>query len=126
MIASVYPLREQSSPGMFERTIKYNVSLGAFDENDKLLAFCMQFQSGEMTALQVLDKRYLRTGLAGVLTAAVGVKVAKLGFDLYGKVDVNNEPPQMFIKKYENIGLKVIGMMYHVVFEPKCMKNSKL
>lgn len=126
MIASVYPLREQSSPGMFERTIKYNISLGAFDENDKLLAFCMQFQSGEMTALQVLDKRYLRTGLAGVLTAAVGVKVAKLGFDLYGKVDVNNEPPQMFIKKYENIGLKVIGMMYHVVFEPKCMKNSKL
>lgn len=126
MIASVYPLREQSSPGMFERTIKYNISLGAFDENDKLLAFCMQFQSGEMTALQVLDKRYLRTGLAGVLTAAVGVKVAKLGFDLYGKVDVNNEPPQMFIKKYENIGLKVIGMMYHVVFEPKCVKNSKL
>lgn len=111
---------------MFERTIKYNVSLGAFDANDKLLAWCMQFQSGEMTALQVLDKRYLRTGLAGILTAAVGREVAKLGFDLWGKVDVNNEPPQMFIKKFEGAGVKVIGMMYHMVFEPKGMTGSKL
>lgn len=104
---------------MFERTIKYNISLGAFDTNDKLIAWCMQFQSGEMTALQVIDERYRRTGLAGILTAAVGKKVAELGFDLYGKVDVNNEPPQKFLQKYTDIGLKTIGMMHHIVFEPK-------
>lgn len=124
----MYPLRHQSSPKMFERTIKYNISLGAFDQNDKLIAWCMQFQSGEMTALQVLDERYKRTGLAAVLMGAVGKKVAESGFDLYGKVDVDNEPPQKFIEKYSVGGVKVIGMMYHIVFEPISAENrsSKL
>lgn len=124
IITAVYPLREQSSPGMFERTIKYNISLGAFDANDKLIAWCMQFQSGEMTALQVFDNKYQRTGLAGILSAAVGRKVAELGFDLYGKVDVNNKPPQKFIQKHSDIGIKVIGMMHHIVFESKCDKGA--
>uniref|UniRef100_A0A336MHH5 CSON000006 protein n=1 Tax=Culicoides sonorensis TaxID=179676 RepID=A0A336MHH5_CULSO len=115
IISRVYPLRDQSSPQMFERTIKYNISLGAFDtKTDKLLAWCMQFQSGEMTALQVIDDKYRRTGLAAILTAAVGRKVAELGFDLYGKIDVNNEPPQKFIQKYALGGIEILGMMYHI------------
>lgn len=111
---------------MFERTIKYNISLGAFDANDNLIAWCMQFQSGEMTALQVVDKKWLRTGLGSILTGVVGRRVAESGFDLYGKVDIVNEPPQLLIKKYKEFGVDVIGMMHHVVFEPTKTTTSKL
>ncbi|XP_063705443.1 uncharacterized protein LOC134834638 [Culicoides brevitarsis] len=123
IIAPVYPLRDQTSPGMFERIIRYNTSLGAFDEETgNLVAWCMQFQSGEMTALQVVDKKWLRSYLGSVLTACVGRKLAELGFDLWGIVASNNDPPQKLIARFRETGVNVIGMMHHVVFEPKRSK----
>ncbi|XP_063698005.1 uncharacterized protein LOC134828946 [Culicoides brevitarsis] len=125
LIASFYPLRDQSTPGLFDRTIRLNTTLGAFEkETGKLIGWCMQFQSGEMTALQIIDKKWLRSGLGGLIVVAASRKVALLGSDFFAVIDSNNVASKKFMAKQREMGIivNIIGTTHHIVFGPEKRK----
>uniref|UniRef100_A0A336M4E5 CSON009629 protein n=1 Tax=Culicoides sonorensis TaxID=179676 RepID=A0A336M4E5_CULSO len=114
-IAPIYPLRNEDTASLFERLIKYNYSLGAFDENGELLAFNLQFMSGEVMALQVIGQ-HKRRKLGSILAERMGKLITRNGTDIFVRVAAENGPA---LKFSESLGMKNLGRMCHIVVGPK-------
>lgn len=125
LINSVYPLRDETTADLFDRLIKYNPNLGVFDKDTgQLLAWCVQFQSGELSALQVKSADQKRQGLATLVLIEMIRTVAENGFEPFGIISTRNKPPLMMADKYSEMGVTRVSDIYHVVFGPN--KKSKL
>lgn len=119
-IAPIYPLRNEDTHALFERLIKYNFSMGAFSEDTgELLAFNLQFMSGEVMAMQV-DPKHKRRKLASILAESMGKLITRNGIDIFVRCAIENTPA---LKLSESLGMTRVGQMCHIVVGPK---NEKI
>lgn len=114
-IAPHYPLRNEDTAALFERLIKNNFSMGAFNEEGELLAFNLQFMSGEVMAMQV-DPKHKRRKLGSILAERMGKLITRNGHDIFVRIAADNLPA---LKMSENLGLTNLGRMCHIVVGPK-------
>lgn len=114
-ITPVYPLRNEDTHSLFERLIKYNYSLGAFGEDGELLAFTLQFMSGEVMAMQV-DPKHKRRKLGSILSESLGKLISRNGSDVFARVAAENTPA---LKMSESLGMTNLGRMSHIVVGPQ-------
>lgn len=114
-IAPLYPLRNEDTHSLFERLIKYNFSMGAFNEEGELLAFNLQFMSGEVMAMQV-DPKHKRRKLGSILAERMGKLITRNGIDIFVRVAAENLPA---IKFSESLQMTNLGRMCHIVVGPK-------
>lgn len=119
IIEKVYPLRNETTVRLFRKLIRLNPSLGAFTPEGRLIAFCTQFLTGEVMALQVIDKKYKRKGIGTRLSVQMGKHLSKNNYDCLARIASDNEAPVKFMEKYSVLGVQIIGEMYHIVFGPK-------
>lgn len=112
-IDSVYPFqRKGTSDYLFRKMMKYNPSLGAFDSQDLLMAWCFIYQSGVLTALQV-DEQYKRQGLGSLIVRGMSKTLAEKGWDTIAcVVDGNTASHNLFMK----LGFYVIDEVHWVAF----------
>jgi len=102
-VDSLYPYRDEKSLLAFQRLQEYNISLGLYEGNEifneqRLLGWCLYYQSGQLTALQVKEDAKKR-GLATLLVKAMAKKLAKRGSDCVAAVvTTNNAAVSLFEK----------------------------
>lgn len=56
--------------------IEHNMSVGLFDADDELVAWCLVFDFGSLAALQV-DENHYRKGYGEIVTRAITKKIAE-------------------------------------------------
>lgn len=74
-INSVWPMRSEGSQNYIEYIIKYNSNVGLFDDNNELVAWCLQLDFGSLSTLQV-DEKHLRKGYGSLIAKAISKKIA--------------------------------------------------
>lgn len=75
-INSAWPHRYEQSEMFIAYSIKYHTSVGLFDNDDNLVAWCLRYDNGSLAVLQV-DKNYRRLGYGELVTKAITKKIAK-------------------------------------------------
>lgn len=120
-IDSVYPFKTEGvTAKAFKTLMTFNINLGAFDTDDKLLAWCLVYQSGTLNALQVLDDGQKRKGLGSLLVKAMAMKLLEKGSDTFGLiVDGNISSLNLFNK----LGFNIIDRVYCVGFGSKNIQS---
>ncbi|XP_050078276.1 uncharacterized protein LOC126565171 [Anopheles maculipalpis] len=107
----LWPNRHQGSLFFLQRLAAWNANAGLYEcSTGKLVAWCFRLQAGPLGALQV-DTEYLRRGFGSVVAIATAKKIAALGHDCFGLVNVANEPSK---RMFEKIGFKQDGKAYWV------------
>ncbi|XP_063697440.1 uncharacterized protein LOC134828395 [Culicoides brevitarsis] len=120
-VDSVYPFRtEGKTVHHFKKLMKFNTNLGAFDAEDKLVAWCLVYQSGVLNALQVLDDGRKRRGLGSLMVKAMAKTMAEQGYDTFGCIVDGNVPSFNLFKK---LGFDNIGEVYWTGFGSKNVSN---
>lgn len=76
-----------------------------FDSEDRLLAWCLRYQTGFLLALQTQEFAKKR-GLATILTKAMAIEIAKAGDDSLAAVADWNLAS---LKLYEKLGFHYMG-----------------
>uniref|UniRef100_A0AAG5DFG6 N-acetyltransferase domain-containing protein n=1 Tax=Anopheles atroparvus TaxID=41427 RepID=A0AAG5DFG6_ANOAO len=104
-INDLWPHRETGSEFYLERFIRWNVSMGLFDDREggTLLGWCVLMQKGAMASLGVAERR---KGYGTLVVKAFAKKLAELGHNSYASVLVDNEPSKAL---FESVGFKAIG-----------------
>lgn len=116
-VDSVYPFKTEGVTAKhFKTLMTFNINLGAFDADDKLLAWCFVYQSGVLNALQVLDDGQKRKGLGGLLVKAMAKKMMENGWDTFGCIVDGNVPSLNLFKK---LGFNIIDRVYWAGFGSK-------
>ncbi|XP_063702947.1 uncharacterized protein LOC134832746 [Culicoides brevitarsis] len=113
-VDSVYPHRTENVTAQgFKRLLKFNLNLGAFDAEENLLAWCFRYQTGTLSALQVLHGGQMRQGLGSLIVKSMAKKLAEEGFDTLACVTEGNIPS---MKLFEKLGFEIIDKVYWVGF----------
>ncbi|XP_053675933.1 uncharacterized protein LOC128726166 [Anopheles nili] len=102
IINDLWPHREVGSEFALERLIRWNASLGLFDERGNLLGWCLLTQMGVMGSLGVIERR---KGYGKIVVKAFAKKLAAMGINLYASILVENEPSRAL---FESVGFKAI------------------
>ncbi|XP_063706025.1 uncharacterized protein LOC134835097 [Culicoides brevitarsis] len=110
-----YVLRNEDTSELFERLINFNFSMGAFNDEGELLAYNLQFMSGEVMAMQV-DPKHKRRKLGSILAERMGKLISRNGADVFARVAAENTPA---LKMSESLGMTNLGRMSHIVVGPK-------
>ncbi|KAH8353159.1 hypothetical protein KR084_009312 [Drosophila pseudotakahashii] len=107
-INEIWPHRSPGSITFVRRLIKYNVSLGAYDDNGKLVAWCLRLPIGSLGLLQVLES-HKRLGLGSLLVKSMAKKISALGDQVLAPVVTKNTASKGM---FEKIGFKSIDTTY--------------
>ena len=98
MINDEWPNRHVGSLFFVKRLIEWNPNIGAYDENNELMGWCLRLQAGPLGALQVREK-FKRRGIGSVLTLAMCKILNNNDMDTFALVNPTNFPSQnMFVK----------------------------
>ena len=103
--------------------MKFNPNFGAFDKEDKLQAWCFQYQSGSLTGLQVLDDGKKRRGLGSIMVKTMSKKLAEKQYDTFGCIVDGNDAS---LKLFKKLGFECIDQVYWIGIEPKPEQNINL
>lgn len=113
-IDAIYPFRSEGVTAKgFKKLMTFNVNLGAFNDNDKLVAWCLVYQSGVLNALQVLNDGQKRKGLGGLIVKAIAKIMAEKNWDTFGCIVDGNVPSLNLFKK---LGFTSIDQVHWVGF----------
>ncbi|XP_017086430.2 uncharacterized protein LOC108118323 [Drosophila eugracilis] len=109
-INEIWPHRGPNSIKFVRSLIKFNVNLGAYDDNGKLVAWCLRLPIGSLGLLQVLES-HKRLGLGSLLVKSMAKKISALGDQVTAPVvNKNTASKSMF----EKIGFHKIDSSYWV------------
>lgn len=75
-IKEVWTHGSEFAEGTVSYLIKYNASMGLFNDTGKLIAWCLTFDFGSLAALQV-DESYRRKGYGELVTQAITKKISE-------------------------------------------------
>jgi RimJ/RimL family protein N-acetyltransferase len=104
-INSVWPHRGDESTEYLGYLMKHNVSVGIFDENGELAAWCLQNDTQSLAALQT-DENHSRKGLAVAAVQLICKKIAEENdVDIHTNIVHTNIPSMKLFEKlgFENI-----------------------
>lgn len=114
-INDLWPHKHNGSLYFIQRLIEMNLNIGAFTEEDELIAWCLRIEMGSFGSLQV-DERYQRRGLGSLVAKTMAKRLAEQNCDITaGIVDSNYKSRQMFTK----LGFKHIDDTYWFTITPK-------
>ncbi|XP_061511638.1 uncharacterized protein LOC1275478 [Anopheles gambiae] len=102
IITDLWPHRERGSEFSIERLVRWNPSMGLFDEQGNLLGWCLLTQPGVMGSLGVIEQR---KGYGKLVVMAFAKKLAEMGRNLYASILVENEPSKAL---FGGLGFKPI------------------
>lgn len=74
-INSIWPHRYEGSDKFIEYSIKYHISVGLFDDDKNLVAWCLRYDNGSLAILQVDDK-HLRKGFGSLVVKEISKRIA--------------------------------------------------
>lgn len=114
VINDEWPNKHDGSLFFIQRLIKWNLNVGAFNDENELIGWCLRYQGGQIGTLQVLDK-FRRRGLGGLLVLSMSKSLAEQGMDTYAFTFENNLQSQGLFKK---LGFKKINDAYILKNEP--------
>ncbi|XP_053661853.1 uncharacterized protein LOC128711012 [Anopheles marshallii] len=89
IINDLWPHRETGTEFALERLIRWNPSIGLFNEHGNLLGWCLLTQPGVIGSLGVIERR---KGYGRIVLHAFIKQLAEMGRNLYASVLVENEP----------------------------------
>ncbi|XP_058120890.1 uncharacterized protein LOC131281730 [Anopheles ziemanni] len=107
VINDLWQHRETGSEFSLERLIRWNVSMGLFDdkEDGKLLGWCLLTQNGVIGTLGVAERR---KGYGALVVKGFANKLAQIGINSYASVHVENDASNAL---FQSIGFKAIGQV---------------
>lgn len=108
-IDSQYPHRNSKTPYLFKKLMKFNVSLGLFDAEGKLVCWCFRYQSGVLNALQTVEGVRQR-GYGSIVAIAMMRELAKRGEDATACVILSNSTSQ---RLFEKLGFEALENKIH-------------
>lgn len=98
IVDNEWPNKHIGSHFFVNRLIEWNPNIGAFDENNELMGWCLRLQAGPLGALQVRDK-FMRKGIGSLVALAMCKILANMNLDTFALVGVQNIASQkMFVK----------------------------
>ena len=93
-----WPNKHVGSLFFVKRLIEWNPNIGAYNENNELMGWCLRLQAGPLGALQVRDN-YKRRGIGSLVTLAMCKILANSDFDTFALVGENNFASQNMFKR---------------------------
>jgi predicted GNAT family acetyltransferase len=109
-------LKAEGSEEKIKILIKYNISLGLFNESNELVAWIIQIDTGSLAILQV-DENYLRKGYGEIVTRAMIKKIAtEFEIDVTTNVEETNEISTALFAK---LNFRDIGKSYWMIVAKK-------
>ncbi|XP_017855290.1 uncharacterized protein LOC108608432 [Drosophila busckii] len=107
-INEIWPHRAPGSIHFVRTLIAHNVSVGAYDANGELIAWCLRLPLGSLGILQVRDT-HKRLGLGSLMVRYLSKKISELGEEVLAPVvPVNMASRSMF----EKLGFQSIDKVY--------------
>ncbi|EDW03849.1 GH11462, partial [Drosophila grimshawi] len=106
-----WPYRSSDSLALIRSRIRHNISVGAFDGDGHLLAWCLRSIHGTLSNLHVLPS-HRRLGLASVLVRLMAQEIAASGAEVLATIAFDNDISQMF---FEKLGFKHIDDIYYTM-----------
>ncbi|XP_037709139.1 uncharacterized protein LOC119546722 isoform X1 [Drosophila subpulchrella] len=103
-INEIWPHRSPGSINFVRSLIKYNVNLGAYDDNGKLVAWCLRLPIGSLGLLQVLES-HKGLGLGSLMVKSMAKKISALGDQVVAPVVTQNTASRSM---FEKIGFQAI------------------
>ncbi|KAH8409366.1 hypothetical protein KR222_001793, partial [Zaprionus bogoriensis] len=110
-INDIWPHRSEGSVEFVKLLIVQNVSVGAYDEKGKLIAWCLRLPLGSLGLLQVLES-HKRLGLGNLLVRYLSKQISALGDEVLAPVITENTPSR---KMFEKLGFQQIDYVYWTV-----------
>ncbi|XP_017025658.1 uncharacterized protein [Drosophila kikkawai] len=107
-INEIWPHRAPGSVHFVRNLIQLNVNTGAYDENGKLVAWCLRLPIGSLGLLQVLDS-HKRMGLGQLMVKSLSKKISALGDQVLSPVVHKNTASR---NMFEKIGFQAIDTVY--------------
>ncbi|KAH8325547.1 hypothetical protein KR067_001340 [Drosophila pandora] len=107
-INEIWPHRTDKSVNFVRSLIKYNVNVGAYDENGKLVAWCLRLPIGSLGLLQVLET-HKRLGLGSLMVRSMAIKISALGDQVLAPVVTKNIASRSM---FEKLGFRPIDTIY--------------
>lgn len=105
-VTAIYPFRSDTSNYLFQRRIRFNSSLGAYNrDNGELLGWCLRYETGVLTALQV-EEKHKRNRYGELLLRAMSKEVGQQGDDVTACIVEGNQPS---LQLFEKVGFKFTG-----------------
>lgn len=98
VVDNEWPNKHDGSRFFIERLIEWNPNIGAFNENNELMAWCLRLQAGSLGALQVRQK-FFRKGLGSLVVTAMCKILANSEMDTFALVGTQNAASQNLFKK---------------------------
>ncbi|XP_064540970.1 uncharacterized protein LOC135430289 isoform X2 [Drosophila montana] len=103
-----WPHRSSDSLALISDRIRNYVSVGAFDRDGQLLAWCLRSSQGGLSNLHVLPP-HRRLGLASLLVRFMAQEIAATGAEVLATIAFGNKISQIF---FEKLGFKLIDNIY--------------
>jgi len=107
-VNSVWPHRSEGSIAFVDRMIRYNDSVGAFDEEGNLVAWCLRLPLGALGLLQVLET-HKRKGLGSLLVSYMTKLILSKNQEVWAPVVFKNVASGSMFKK---LGFEIIDKGY--------------
>lgn len=108
LVNDEWPNKHEGSLFFIKRLIEWNPNIGAFNENNELMGWCLRLQSGPLGALQV-RKKFQQRGVGTILIVAMCKILANSNVDTFAFVGSGNFVPRnMFVK----LGFKYTDDVY--------------
>lgn len=93
-----WPNKCVGSDFLIKRLVDWNANIGAYDENNELMGWCVRLQVGALGALQV-RKKFMRRGIGSLCVMSMSKILANMNLDTFVLVNESNFNSQnMFVK----------------------------
>lgn len=98
LIDNEWPNKHDASRFLVKRMIEWNPNIGAFNEHNELMGWCLRLQAGPLGALQVREK-FARKGIGSIVVIAMCKILANYDMDTFALVGIQNTASQnLFLK----------------------------
>jgi hypothetical protein len=93
-----WPNKCVGSEFLVKRLVDWNPNIGAYDENNELMGWCLRLQAGPLGALQV-RKKFMRRGIGSLCAITMSKILGNMNLDTFALVNESNFNSQnMFVK----------------------------
>lgn len=108
LVNDEWPNKHEGSLFFVKRLIEFNPQIGAFNEQNELMGWCLRLQAGPLGALQVREK-FKRRGIGSLLVMAMCKMLANSDLDTFALVGVDNVASR---KMFSKLGFKYADDAY--------------
>lgn len=116
-----WPNKCSGSEFLVKRLVDWNPNIGAYDENNELMGYCLRLQAGALGALQV-RKKFMRRGVGSLCINTMSKILGNVNLDTFAMVnELNFNTQHMFVK----LGFKHTDDAYWLRTSPTNGNKSK-